>query len=142
MDRIKNMTLKQKIISAIVLVFLLAVGTTLVLNFTLSSDDVNTFYGIKLEDETLDNLELTNIKITEEEGITSYEATVKAESEIDVNYIEIKIKDEKEEEILTLIGYVGASMKKNDERKIRASTDADLKNIKSIDYKVIEKVNE
>lgn len=138
MNKLKRLSKKGKIISGIVLTFLIVIGISLILNFSFSAGDVNIFHEYELEDVVKDNIKITDINITEgEDGVTTYTGTVKATSDTTVKYIRITIKDEKEEEIVTLIGYVGVDMKKNDERKIKASTDADLSKIKSIDYEVI-----
>lgn len=135
MNRIKNMSLEKKLISGILLLFLVVIGSAIIFNFTFSSGDIKTNY----KDETVevDNLKISEITISETGGISTYSATLTALIDKKVNYIEITLKDDYDQEIVTLIGYVGVNMKQNEKRKIEAGTDADLTNVTTINYKVI-----
>lgn len=132
----KNLDTKKRTIVIIALVCFIALSTTLVFKFTFSISN-QTFYGVELKDANIGNVKLSNISMKEENGITKYEANIKASEDTSIKYVRIIIKDESNNEIVTLIGYVGSSISKNSDRTIEASTDADLSKIKSIEYEII-----
>lgn len=138
MNRIKDTEFKYKIASIIVIIFLLAIGATIVLNFTFSANKVNTFYEVDLVDANVEGIKIYNVDMKQEDGITRYDATIKATEDITIKYINIIIKDENNDEIVRLLGYVGTNLKKNEIKEIEASTDADLENAYIIEYEVVK----
>ncbi len=97
----------------------------------------NTFYGAELKDTTINNVKISDIVIKEENGITEYQANVKAMEDSNIKYIKIIFKDTDNKDIVALVGYVGTTLKKEESKSIEASTDADLSQVKSIEYEII-----
>ncbi len=137
METIKGMDKKMRIMGIGVIAFILILTFTLVLNYTFSIETPNTFYGVKLNNAVVKSITLSNINMVEENGITKYEAKISTKEEKKINYIRIVFKDEDNKEIVSLIGYVGSSIKSGEERKIEASTDADLSKVKTIEYEIV-----
>lgn len=138
MNKIKELSKKTKIILVAVLVLIVSVGTFVVLNISFSGNKINTFYNVDLKNHETEEVKIYNVDMKEENGITSYEANIQATKEVNVKYIKITIKDGENKDIVTLIGYVGSTLKEKEIKEIKASTDADLKNMKSITYEVIK----
>lgn len=136
-NSIKEMDNKKRAIGIGIISFILIILFSLILNFTFSAGVPSTFYGIKLNDVEIEDLTLSDIKITEDNGITKYEASISSKKEKDLKYIKIVFKDANNNEIVSLIGYVGSKVTGSDVKKIEASTDANLSNIKTIEYEVI-----
>ncbi len=134
-SKIENISFKQRIISCVVGVFLILSLSLILLRVTFSAPE--TFNGIKLSDVEIDNLKISSINITEENGIIKYNAEVSAKEDTNVSYASIIFKDDNGEELVKLVGYIGSSLNKGDKKEITASTDANLSNTKSIDYEVI-----
>lgn len=94
-------------------------------------------YSIKpsvLDDITIGNVKISDITLEENKGTVTYNATVTALDDIDVNYIEIELTGGDED--VTLIGYVGKSLNKGDKSIINASTDADVIDSTTIGYEI------
>lgn len=135
-EKIKGMDKKKIIIGLSSFVILLGVIVTF--GVTFSNNDVQVFNDVELSDVVVEDIELSTIEIKEENGTYTYKAKLKANKEISLRYVEIMIKDSNNEEIVTLIGYVGNTLEKNQEFNVEASTDADISNLKSIDYKIVK----
>ena len=94
-------------------------------------------YSVKssiLSDKTIDGLKITNITLEENNDGTTYQAKVTATEDIEVNYIEIDLTGGTED--VTLIGYIGKSLKKNESSIINASTDAKIIDSTNIEYTI------
>ncbi|MCR5223655.1 MAG: hypothetical protein K6C11_00685 [Bacilli bacterium] len=89
-----------------------------------------------LDDQVLDGLTLTDISLTEDDGVTTYQATVTATENKTVNYIEIVLKDTEKDQAITLIGYVGKTLANGETSIIKASTDADVIHSTEVTYTV------
>ena len=137
MNKLKELSKKTKIILVAVLVLIVSVGTFVVLNISFSGNKINTFYNVDLKNHETEEVKIYNVDM-KEDGITSYEANIQATKEVNVKYIKITIKDGENKDIVTLIGYVGSTLKEKEIKEIKASTDDDLKNMKSITYEVIK----
>ncbi|MCH5167610.1 MAG: hypothetical protein J1F35_06970 [Erysipelotrichales bacterium] len=135
MNKIKN--INKKAFGILALIIIVAIGSIIVFNVTFSAGGVNTFYDVELKDTTVGDVTITDVEMNAENGITKYTATVKASANTEVKYINIKVLDKDNKELVTLIGYVGSTLSKNETKEIEASTDADLDNINSIEYEVI-----
>ena len=85
-----------------------------------------------LDDKVLDGLTITNISLVEDQGVATYQATVTATRNINVNTIEIVLTTDKG--AITLYGYVGKSMLDGEATVITASTDADILQASAINY--------
>lgn len=138
MNKIKNIFYNSKIM--VIMLIVLALGTTAGIIFTMTfSTNNNTFYGISLNDVTVDGVNISDIEIKEENGITKYEANIKPLEERNINYIKIIFNDKDNANIVTLIGYVGTNLKSQEKKIINASTDADLSQAKSIKYEIVNR---
>ena len=89
-----------------------------------------------LDDQVLDGLTLTDISLTEDDGVTTYQATVTATENKTVNYIEIVLKDTEKDQAITLIGYIGKTLANGETSIIKASTDADVIHSTEVTYTV------
>lgn len=124
---IKTITVKQ--ISIITLCFVVLIGGVYFIQSTFSSPT-----SIITKSTVIDNVKISDITFESKDGVSTYEANVTGEEF--VNYIEITLKSE-DKDIVTLIGYVGNTLT-SEGIKINASTDADISNITSVEYKVIK----
>ena len=94
-------------------------------------------YSIKpsvLDDITIGKVKISDITLEENKGTTTYNATVTALDDVEINYIEIELTGGNED--VTLIGYVGKSLNKGDKSTINASTDADVIDATAIGYEI------
>lgn len=91
-----------------------------------------------LEDVTINNLKITNINIDTNNGITKYTAKVLANESSKVSYIKMDLKDENNEIVVTLIGYIGKTLNQDETFDIEANTDANIDSVKRIEYSVVE----
>lgn len=67
-----------------------------------------------------------------------YEAEINAKDDINISYINIIFKDDQNNEIVKLLGYVGSTLKSGEKKHIEALTDADLSKVKTVEYEVIK----
>lgn len=115
---------KYKIISIIGLIIALGI---IFFKPTYSINDL-------LTSKIVDGIEINNINIDTKEDISTYTATIKALEEKEINYIEIEVSNKKEK--YTLIGYIGKTLKENEETIITASIDYDISNMTDINYQI------
>ena len=126
-DTLKKVNVKYYVVALVIII--VAVGFVV---FKPSFSKPSTL----LEDKVLDGLTITDISLTEEDGITTYQATVTATANKTVNYIEIVLKDTEKDQNITLIGYVGKSLLEGETSVIKASTDADVMKSDEITYTI------
>lgn len=91
------------------------------------------------EEITVDGLKISNIQtIVDEKGISNYTATVTntTNSVYKLNQINMIIRDKNEEEVATLMGYIGTNIAPDESRTLTVSTDIDLMNGYEIEYKI------
>lgn len=115
--------IKKIIIPAVILLFISIIG---IVSYSFSAPSTPL---------RIDNIELSNISLTNNDGVYTYKADVKSLVDQDINYIEINIKDGNNTKV-TLVGYIGTSLKENETVVITASTDEDLSNYTTINYLV------
>ena len=125
-DRAKAMTASGFIIALVISV--LVIGTSL------SSPD-----STILNDKEIEGLEIKEINLEYNEGVSTYTAKVTNTNSNDYNlkYIEIIFKDENNEET-KLIGYIGNTLQKNETKEIKASIDKDVTNSVKLEYSIIK----
>lgn len=121
-------------IKGILIVSLIFVALLIGIFFLLGSK--SSPYKEALVNTELDGVMIKDIEIIEEDGTSIYTAKVLAKEEVDIHYISIKYLNEFGEEIVTLLGYVGASLEENEVQEIEARTDADISGLKSIVYEI------
>lgn len=92
--------------------------------------------GAYLNDQTVSGLLFSGASIDFEDGLTTYTVDVSntLEEEYFLKNINIIFKDKNNKEIVTLIGYVGETLKVTDKKVLEASVDKELKDIETIQY--------
>lgn len=86
-----------------------------------------------IKDEKFGGLEFTNTTFIKENGQYTLSMDVKNPSDKEINLEEVNIvlKDKKGNELVTLLGYIGPAMKANETRTITSSVSMDLSKVKS-----------
>ena len=94
-----------------------------------------------IKEQTVDGLKINNVNLTVSDGITTYTAGVTntTEKDVVVEDIDVIVKNKKGNELVSLIGYIGGTIKPNETKNIISTTDMDLKKADSITYKVNKK---
>lgn len=129
--KIKEWLKKYKLPTMVVGVILLA-GVIFLIGKTLA--DPNSGY---LRNQTVDGLSFENANLVYENGVTTF--TVETYNESGDTYtlknININLKDS-DNNVTTLIGYVGESLEKDEGKLITASIDQDLSSSVNLEYVV------
>ena len=136
LNRIKELNFKQKAIGIGVFAFVLVSLSTILFKVTFSTNTLNVFYGYELKNVEIDNVIISSINIKEEDSLMKYEAEINAKDDINISYI--IFKDDQNNEIVKLLGYVGSTLKSGEKKHIEALTDADLSKVKTVEYEVIK----
>lgn len=86
-----------------------------------------------IQDESFNGLNFTNTTFIKENGqyTLSMDVTNPSDKEIDVEEVNIVLKDKKGKEIVTLLGYIGDPMKAKETRTVTSSVSMDLSKAKS-----------
>lgn len=133
-NKIKMLFGKNKkqviIISSSILLILIIV----LLVFGKSLSDPNTGY---LRNQSVDGLSFENANLTYENGITVFTADVYNETNdiYSMKTINVSFKD-KNNKIITLVGYIGNTLSKDEGKYLKISTDQDLSDTVSISYTI------
>lgn len=125
MKRILN-KLKMKLFKKSVVIISLFLITVVIIYFISSSFSIEK----ATNDVTIKNITITDIKIEN----NTYTGLLKANKKEKINYVTIKMLDNNNEEIVTLIGYVGKTLEEDETFTIVSSTDKDLSKVSSIEY--------
>ena len=90
------------------------------------------------EVQTVDNLNFTNAQIEKVNDLTRFrvEVTNTLETTYNLKTIEVTFKDEEEQTIETLIGYIGDTLNGNEKKILEAYVDKDITNVSKIGYKI------
>ena len=96
----------------------------------------------KLENKSVNNLEIKNANIKTSDGISVFTADVtnKSKEDKDIDSIKITLKDKNNKELTVLTGYIGGTIKSNETKQIVSNSDFTLKNVKTVEYE-IERIN-
>ncbi len=96
----------------------------------------------KLENKSVNNLEINNANIKTSDGISVFTADVtnKSKEDKDIDSIKITLKDKNNKELTVLTGYIGGTIKSNETKQIVSNSDFTLKNVKTVEYE-IERIN-
>ena len=107
--------------------------------FAIIGNSIATSDSTVLRNQEVDNLLFENASLEYENNISTYtvDVTNKQDNIYNLKYINIKIKDEENNEY-TLIGYIGDYLNSNETRKITASIDKDITDITSITYSIVK----
>ncbi len=93
-----------------------------------------------IKDQKVEVFEFTNTSLVYEEGRSKLEVTVTNTSE-EIAYLsefKIHVKDENENEIIELIGFVGEQIEPKESRLITSYSIQDLTNASSISYEIVK----
>lgn len=90
------------------------------------------------KNQTIDGIEISSINLSYQNEISTFTAVVTNKSSINkkIGIIDIIIKDENKNEIITLKGMIDKTMKINESASINASTSIDLTNAKYVEYRI------
>lgn len=96
----------------------------------------------KLENKSVNNLEINNVNIKTSDGISVFTADVtnKSKEDKDIDSIKITLKDKNNKELTVLTGYIGGTIKSNETKQIVSNSDFTFKNVKTVEYE-IERIN-
>ncbi len=86
-----------------------------------------------IKDETFNGLNFTNTTLIKENGQYTLQMSVTNPSskKIDLEEVNIVLKDKEGNEIVTLLGFIGDPMKPNETRTVTSSVSMDLSKVKS-----------
>ena len=93
-----------------------------------------------IKDQNLGVFEFQNTSLIYENGQSVLEVEVTNTSSVDQKIVEFKIivKDENDQEIITLVGFVGDTIKAGESKVITSSCGKDLSKAKSISYELVK----
>ena len=93
------------------------------------------------KEQEVDGVKISDIQLSVSDGLSTYTAKVTNESkkEINIEDIDIIVKDDKDKELVKMIGYIGGTIKPDETKEIISTTDMDLSKANLITYKVNKK---
>ena len=129
-----------KNICLILLILIVATGCSFKKDKKKEENSKSTMVELKdkkiTKEQEIDGIKISDVKMNVVDGLTTFNAkatnTTKEDKNIEIIYIIVKDKDDKE--IAKLTGYIGGDLKPNESRDIVNTTDIDLSNAKSITY--------
>lgn len=128
---------KKAIIAIIVAVVILVVAGIILLVINNNKKEGTSKEAITTEnvikDEKFGGLDFTNTTFIKENGqyTISMDVTNPSDKEIDLEEVNIVLKDKNGNEIVTLLGYIGDPMKAKETRVVTSSVSMDLSKVKS-----------
>lgn len=132
--------MKQKIVSllSILLIIGIVTGCGCRKRNNKTDKDNNQEKNISLETQTINDIEISNVNIAYDGTDSTFTAIVtnKSSESKKIGIIDIILKDNDNNEIITLKGLIDKSIPSNSSDSINASTGLDLTNVKKIEYKV------
>ncbi len=123
--------MNKKYIPILSIIIVLVLGVVIYFVGTSTATDTSTI----LRDQEVEGLTFTNANLSVDKGISTLSVSVTNTNKeaYSLNYIEIVVKDDKENSN-TLIGYIGDKVEPNDTKIITASIDKDITNSTSLEY--------
>ena len=123
--------MNKKYIPILSIILVLVLGVVIYFVGTSTATDTSTI----LRDQEVEGLTFTNANLSVDKGISTISVSVTNTNKeaYSLNYIEIVVKDDKENSN-TLIGYIGDKVEPNDTKIITASIDKDITNSTSLEY--------
>lgn len=91
-------------------------------------------YEIELESTTVDNLRFANGKLTNGNLVVQVQNTLG--ETYSLKTIDVTFKNESNQDIITISGYIGESLETNEIRNLNIKSDVDLSNTKTVSYKI------
>lgn len=88
----------------------------------------------KYDSSSLQKVNITDVAISEFDGLYTYQATLIAKENVSLDQFNIVLKDSSNNIIDTLIAYVGTTLDREEEFEIVSTTDTDLSNVAKIEY--------
>ena len=125
-DEGKVVTLSGLFMSLILVVGLIGVSLSSPNSTILNDREIE---GLKIEE--------VNLEYNENESIYTAKVTNITDDSYHLKYINIDFFDENDEKI-TLIGYIGESLEKNETKEIKASIDKDITNSTKLEYSIVK----
>lgn len=128
---------KKAIIAIIVAVVILVIAGIILLVINHNKKEGTGKEAITTEnvikDENFGGLDFTNTTFIKENGqyTLSMDVTNPSDKEIDLEEVNIVLKDKQGNEIVTLLGYIGDPMKAKETRVVTSSVSMDLSKVKS-----------
>ena len=128
---------KKAIIAIIVAVVILVIAGIILLVINNNKKEGTSKEAITTEnvikDEKFGGLDFTNTTFIKENGqyTISMDVTNPSDKEIDLEEVNIVLKDKQGHEIVTLLGYIGDPMKAKETRVVTSSVSMDLSKVKS-----------
>ena len=124
--------MKNKIIITGALLIIVIIGMVAMLSKESKADPDNTI----LKTQVVDNLMFENAAIEYENGISTFTVDVYNENleAYTLQYINIKLTVD--DQVITLKGYIGPSLEKDEGRKITASIDKDIRDATKLEYTI------
>lgn len=128
---------KKAIIAIIVAVVILVIAGIILLVINNNKKEGTSKEAITTEnvikDEKFGGLDFTNTTFIKENGqyTISMDVTNPSDKEIDLEEVNIVLKDKNGNEIVTLLGYIGDPMKAKETRVVTSSVSMDLSKVKS-----------
>lgn len=134
-----NSLLKKVLVAILFITFL--TGCSLKKEEEDSGVSINASKDI-LKSQTVEGITFSNVSIVYQEDIDSYKVSMSAKNttseKIDLKEIKITLKDEEENEMVTLSGFVGYGIDSKEEKTIVMYHGTDLMNAKYIEYGIIK----
>lgn len=121
----------RNLILGIFAVVVIAAAVWLGISYSLETDGY-------LANQVVDGLSFENASLNIVDGVSTYEVDVvnNTENPYSLKTIEIRFEDPSNNEITTLIGYIGDSLDKDQKKVLTASIDMEIENISNITYTI------
>lgn len=129
MEKIKEIIKKKKIIIGVLSLVIIA-GIIVIVSKQSKADPDNTV----LKTQVVENLMFENATLEYNNGISTFTVDVYNENDETYTLNNISIKFTVDEKEVTLIGYIGNTLEKEEGRKLTASVDKDIRNATNLEY--------
>lgn len=143
---------KKPLLIALIVVLIAIIATVIYFGLTgkkevAKKEKKDETYAITTEgiikEETLNGLKFNNVVLIKKDGMftLTMDVTNPSKEEIDLEQVNIELKNKADQSIITLLGYIGEPMKAGEVRTVTASTSADLSTVttKNITVKEVNK---
>ena len=127
--------IKNDKVTKAVLIGLIALIAGLIIRFTISLATTGPEY---LKDQVVDGISFEDATLSIDNGVSTYSVTLvnDLKSDYTLKNVSITFKDTSGKEIITLLGYVGETIKSEEIKYLDTSVDMELTNIGSITYTI------
>ena len=127
--------IKNDKVTKAVLIGLIALIAGLIIRFTISLATTGPEY---LKDQVVDGISFEDATLNIDNGVSTYSVMLvnDLKSDYALKNVSITFKDTSGKEIITLLGYVGETIKSEEIKYLDTSVDMELTNIGSITYTI------